>query len=265
MNDSKPLHDVVAEVFSADEPAVGDGPAAVFTRAARIRTRQRITVAAAATAIATTAVVVAGASLAAHSPGGRPVGGFDTDPAQWAAASPTSDPSTSDPATPNPTARPPRSTAGSLDIDVYATLTRLLPLDTSTEAITDPLAQLGFAAVDITDPQGTTRVQVNVELDSTAAVGPLIDCAARTLPPGTQCAAATMPSGARMLTSDGPNADGVLTVRMLQVDLLYPDGRRVFIGEWNAADEKRGAASRLTPLLTLDQLVTIATAPDWRM
>jgi hypothetical protein len=102
-----------------------------------------------------------------------------------------------------------------------------------TEAITDSLTQLGYAAVNITDLQGTTRVSVSVELDMTAAVGPLIDCTSTELPAGTQCAVITLPGAARTLTADGPNTDGVPTVRMLQVDRLYPDGRRVFVGEWH--------------------------------
>jgi hypothetical protein len=67
-----------------------------------------------------------------------------------------------------------------------------------------------------------------------------------------------------VLTSEGPNLEGPTSIRELDVDLLYPDGRRVVFGEWNAADEKRGSVTRRVPLLTLDQLVTLATAADWR-
>jgi hypothetical protein len=105
---------------------------------------------------------------------------------------------------------------------------------------------------------------VNVQLDAAAHVGQLLDCGTRQLPAGTQCDAVTQKDGTRMLTSDGPNAEGPLGIQERQVDVLYPDGRRVVIGEWNAADEYQGPVTRQTPLLTLDQLITLATAADWR-
>jgi hypothetical protein len=241
--------------------------------ASELQARRRRRAAVVATGGTAAVLLIAGGFFLRPTLGGAAVGGPGGGSATSAAALATSDPSTCAPepsqfivcSTDAPPSRPPHESVAPLDIDVFATLTRLLPLDSSTEAITDPLTQLGFAAVNITDPQGTTRISVNVELGSTAAVAPLIDCSARNLPDGTQCSVITLASGGRMLTGDGPNADGPLSIRMLQVDLLYPDGRRVYVGEWNAADEKRGAVSRSTPLLTIDQLVTLATAPDWRM
>jgi hypothetical protein len=104
---------------------------------------------------------------------------------------------------------------------------------------------------------------MNVQLDA-ARIAPLLDCGGRNLPAGTRCEAVTRADGTRMLTSDGPDAEGPASVRELQVDVLYPDGRRVVAIEWNAADEVRGPATRALPLFTLDQLVTLVTAPDWR-
>jgi hypothetical protein len=248
VNDSKPLHDVLAEVFSADEPAVGIGPAAVFTRAARIRTRQRITVALTATAIATAAVVVGAASLAVRGPARAPVAGPDSDSAHPTTAT----------ATPSPVAK--RTGPRQVDFDIQATLTRLLPLSNSIEDVKD---EPGFAAVNITDPQGTTRIEVNVDLDA-AGVESIMVCT-RTLPAGTQCNVTTQPDGAQLRTREGPNLDGPPSIRALQVALLYPDGRWVVVSEWNAVDYVSGPATRRTPLLSIDQLVTLATAPDWRM
>jgi hypothetical protein len=258
-----------------DDLATAPQPIDLADRALRAARRRRATNVGAGIAAGGVVLALAAAGLAGHGSGAMPVGGTGRNSDQWRAASATSNPAT---VNPSPFACPPsvpqctndpkfRATGpkGQIDFDVFATLTRLLPLDSSTEAITDPLTQLGFAAVNITDPQGTTRLSVNVELGMTDEVGPLIDCAAREVPAGTQCTVTTLPGGARMLASDGPNVDGLGSVRELLVDLLYPDGRRVAVGEWNAADEKRGAVSRPAPLLTLDQLVTLATAPDWLM
>jgi hypothetical protein len=150
---------------------------------------------------------------------------------------------------------------GPPDFDVFDTLRRLLPAGGS---IRDTETQAGYAGITIVDAAGTTRVDVNVQLDTAGHVEPLFDCATRHVPGGTQCTVVTRPDGTRMLTADGPDAEGPTAIEERQVDVLYPDGRRVVVIEWNAADEQRGPTTRPTPLFALNQLITLATAPDWR-
>jgi hypothetical protein len=149
---------------------------------------------------------------------------------------------------------------GPPDFDVLDTLTRLLPPGASRR---DTETQPGYAGITVVDSLGTTRIDVNVQLEA-VGVASSLDCGVRHLPAATECNVVTQADGTVMLTSEGPNIEGPTSIRELDVDVLYPDGRRVVFGEWNAADEKRGSVTRRVPLLTLDQLVTLATAPDWR-
>jgi hypothetical protein len=270
--DSNAVHDVLAEVFSAGEPISGDGPAAVFARADRIRKRQRMTgaAAAAAVAVATATVVVGTASLGvghgSGGTGGQALGGPGSGPATPSVGSTTTPAPASAKPTRDPSARP---SGGPLmdqpDFDVFATLTRLLPQGGS---IGGGSTQPGFAGLNYTDPNGSTRIEVNVQLHMSAMIGPYLDCGTRNLPAGAHCNVVTQPDGTRWLAWDGPNEEGVTSTqqrfRQREVDLLYPDGRRVVASEWNAVDPKRGTATRSTPVLTLDQLTTLVTAPDWR-
>jgi hypothetical protein len=261
MMDNNVVHDVLAEVFSADEPPSGDASAAVFARAARLSTRHRMTTAAAATAaVAVTATVVVGAASLAGGRGSAGTGGLAVGGP--AVGSPSATPSLECAATKCAEASPGRSRGGELgapDFDVYDMLTRLLPSGGTVQKVG---TQPGYAGVTVADARGTTQLDVNVQLDA-SGLGQMMDCAARHLPTGTRCNVVTQPDGTRILTSDGPNVEGPAGVER-EVDLLYPDGRRVVIAEWNAVDEKRGETTRSTPWLTIDQLTALATAPDWR-
>lgn len=255
--DNNALYEVLAEVFEAGEPTYRDGPAAVFARADRMRSRQRMTSALAVSAavVAAATVVVSTAGLSAgHGSGGT--GGL----AAGAPGGGSATPSVAHPPVP-PSERPMRAP----DFDVSATFTRLLA---SAGSIGHTSTSPGLGGgLNVRDSKGTTLFEVDVQLNMTALVGPIIDCGARNLPAGTQCNVVTRSDGSRMLTSDGPDEEGTTAARQniqqRTVDLLYPDGRRVAVTEWNAVDAKRGTVTRPTPLLTLDQLITLATAPDW--
>jgi hypothetical protein len=249
------LHDVLRSVIELDEPPVAADPVAVFARADRIRTRQRIAAVCAGIAVGGLAIGSAAVAVKASAPQGHRV----------AASPPTSPTATSASPTPSPALRP--------DVPANRMMATLLHLLPAGATVSDQSGQDGFAALVLTDARGKTRVEVNVEpnIAGGAAKGGgadelhhLFDCADRGNPPHTSCTATTLPDGTLVMTTDGPPEDnGNDRIVRRMVDTLRPDLIRIVIVEWNAVHEKTNQATRPTPLLTLAQLQAIATDPAW--
>jgi hypothetical protein len=248
------LRTALLDAVSSDEPPVGPGPAAVFTRAARVRARRRFL--AGSAGVAAVALV---AAVVVQVAGGRP----QRAPSDGVAAPPPSAvPSTGDP-------------AGGLNPvemradDVLATLRRLLP---PTVTPTEPYGQDGYAEFVLVDAAGKSKVKLNVQANF-ATDGkdgrPLIErysCETSGRPAGTTCTSGNPGGPALVIGTDGPSEDaGHDNIRLRQVDTYYPDIKlRVVIGVWNAVDVKSNTATRSEPSLTVDQLLAIAADPAWR-
>lgn len=242
------------------EPPVGDGPAAVFARAGRIRARRR-----ALAGLAGVAAVALVAAVAVQASGIRAQRGPDG----VGAASPGASSSASS-----------NAGGGRLDRDdlpaakVVANLRRLLPPGVTA---TEPSGQDGYAEFVLTDAAGSGRVKLNVQ--SRFAGGPAstlkaggddplkrFTCAGRTDPPGTVCAGSTVVAGGRAVATYGPPEDaGHNRIKLRMVDVYWPDlDVRVVVAVWNAVAVKTNAATRPEPALTEEQLLRIATDASWR-
>jgi hypothetical protein len=111
--------------------------------------------------------------------------------------------------------------------------------------------EAGYAYVVVDDGQGESFVQINVQPDMSKTEGDLFGSDAEVLADGTKVA-----------TRQGPGEKGGEGVKMSQVDTLRPDGLRVVISAFNAANQNE-AATREAPALTLAELQKIATNTLW--
>ncbi|MEW2175407.1 hypothetical protein AB0890_03615 [Streptomyces sp. NPDC005406] len=109
-----------------------------------------------------------------------------------------------------------------------------------------------YAYVVVDDGRGKSFVQINVQPDMSGVAGDLVGSDAEVLADGT-----------RVTTRQGPGEKGGAGVTMRQVDTLRPDGFRVVISAFNAANQNE-AATRENPALTLAELKKIATSKVWR-
>ncbi|MEU0555585.1 hypothetical protein [Dactylosporangium sp. NPDC006015] len=254
------LRTALQAAVEADEPPAGAGPAAVFARADRARTRQRLTMLVGGVAVL--GVAVGTAAFALDRSGGAATTAQPPAVATSAPAASAALPAASGAGSPRP----------EVPADVMlATLRRLLPAGLATS---EPDSQPGFAELILTDRAGRGKVQVNVQPNYRRAVPPgrvsgddpmdKFSCAKRQEPPGTHCVDSTLPDGTLLVLTDGPSEDAGhdrITLRM--VDVFRPDGVRIVVGTWNAVGEKTNTATRSEPPLTGQQLQAIATDPTW--
>ncbi|RAY11046.1 hypothetical protein DPM19_32605 [Actinomadura craniellae] len=117
----------------------------------------------------------------------------------------------------------------------------------------------------LADRRGTSLLSISVQNGMyQSVIG--ITCDQRRLhgPGERTCGRSSGPNGAVVHLEEGPLEidDRGATERV--VDVLYPDGRRVAIRVSNGKTLKSGPRTRPEPILALDQLLTIATAPVWR-
>ncbi|MEV4512301.1 hypothetical protein AB0K00_25465 [Dactylosporangium sp. NPDC049525] len=265
------LRTTLSQAVELDEPPVGAGPAAVFARADRTRTRQRLT--ALVSGIAVLGVAVGVAVVAADRPDGAPVAAPVPSVSAGAPSTPAWTLPAGDPSGPvRASTAPGAGRADELPGDVMlATLRRLLPAGVTAS---DPVSQRGFAELILTDPAGRGKIQINVQPNFIAGRSPgrdagsdpmdLFSCATRPSPPGTTCTATTLADGTLVVLTDGPSEDaGHDRIKLRMADIYRPDGVRVVVGTWNAVHEKTNTATRAEPPLTTQQLQAIATDPAW--
>ncbi|MER7849751.1 hypothetical protein ABTZ03_38105 [Kitasatospora sp. NPDC096077] len=105
----------------------------------------------------------------------------------------------------------------------------------------------GYANFVLDDGKGKSLVQLNVQDWSHDGTGGLFGNA-RTLPDGTKV----------VVRREGGNPG------MWTVDTLHPDGLRVVISSFNSGTQKT-PPTRKAPVLTDDQMQTIAAAPVWKL
>ncbi|MEV6924980.1 hypothetical protein AB0M46_10830 [Dactylosporangium sp. NPDC051485] len=252
------LRTALSQAVELDEPAIGTGPSAVFARADRVRTRQRLTML--VSGVAVLGVAIGAAALAVDRSGGAST----TAQAPVVVSSAPTGPG------PSPSPSPGGRRADVPGDVVLATLQRLLPAGVATS---EPFSSPGFAEVILTDPAGRGKVQVNVqphfaEPPSRRPVGDapmdLFSCAKRGMPAGTRCTESTLPDGTLVVLTDGPSEDaGHNRIKLRMADVYRPDHVRIVIGTWNAVHEKTNTATRAEPPLTVQQLQAIATDPAW--
>jgi hypothetical protein len=239
---------------AADEPPCEHGSADVFTRARRIRTRQRLTMMAAG--VATAAVVAT--VVAVVGPVGR-----SSPSHQGAAGTPTAVAPGGQP-TAN-TARVPVTDP----VEMLAVLKGLMPAGTTTSA-SEFDGQTGFASLVLHDADGQVLIEVNVTPGYGSATtlhrgdAGSFGCAARTFPTGTTCIDDQLPDGTLVVSASGPNDDPrspEVTERM--VSILTPDQVVITVGQWNDVHQKTGPKTRPTLTLSLAQMQAIALSPAW--
>ncbi|MFE3880524.1 hypothetical protein ACFXPX_39820, partial [Kitasatospora sp. NPDC059146] len=107
----------------------------------------------------------------------------------------------------------------------------------------------GYANFVLNDGKGKSMVQLNVQ-DWSGDRGDSLFGDASTLPDGT-----------KVVVRKGSDKPGV---GMWTVDTLHPDGLRVVISSFNSGTQT-SPATRKTPVLTDDQMQTIAAAPVWKL
>ncbi|MEU8078951.1 hypothetical protein AB0B31_26360 [Catellatospora citrea] len=253
------MREALRTAIETDEPPITDGPAAVFTTARRIRTRQRLVTVAAG--VATLGLLAGAVSV---------LGLGRTDDAQpavplpqvaLASASPSPSPSAAG-GCPCPTGEPAAA-------KVLAALKALLPTGS---AVSQPVSQDGFAEVVITDRLGRTKVMVNVQPAFGQAGKPgggdmrdIFTCKGRKdwAQRGTTCIERVLDDGTRIVVTEGPETTGHDRIVQRTVDLLRPDGVRVAVTAYNAVKPKGNTPTRKVPVLTLAQIEAMATSPRW--
>ncbi|MFJ8861147.1 hypothetical protein ACIRD8_22295 [Streptomyces sp. NPDC102451] len=129
-------------------------------------------------------------------------------------------------------------------------LTGLLPDGLTVKASGKQETEYAYVVVD--DGQGKSFVQINVQPGMSDVAADLFGSDAKVLADGTKVA-----------TEQGPGEKGGAGVKMRQVDTIRPDGLRVAISAFNAANQNE-AATREEPALTLAELEKIATSTVWQ-
>ncbi|MFJ7250607.1 hypothetical protein ACIQWA_39015 [Kitasatospora sp. NPDC098652] len=131
--------------------------------------------------------------------------------------------------------------------EILQNVAALLPSGlTETEAMG---SGFGYANFVLDDGKGKSMVQLNVQ-DWSGDRGDSLFGDARTLPDGT-----------KVVVRHGSDKPGV---GMWTVDTLHPDGLRVVISSFNSGTQT-SPATRKAPVLTDDQMQTIAAAPVWKL
>ncbi|MGW0898393.1 hypothetical protein ACWD0G_15555 [Streptomyces goshikiensis] len=108
----------------------------------------------------------------------------------------------------------------------------------------------GYAYLVLDDGKGKSLVQVNVQEGMGDVLG------------GHMGGAATLPDGTKVLETKQPGEKGGKGVVWWTADTLRPDGRRVVVSAFNTANQSK-PATRKDPVLTMEQLRTIALDPKW--
>ncbi|MFG2714956.1 hypothetical protein ACGFX2_31010 [Streptomyces goshikiensis] len=107
-----------------------------------------------------------------------------------------------------------------------------------------------YAYLVLDDGKGKSLVQVNVQEHMGDALG------------GHMSGATTLPDGTKVLETKQPGEKGGKGVVWWSADTLRPDGRRVVVSAFNTANQAK-PATRKEPVLTMEQLRTIALDPKW--
>ncbi|MGP3753508.1 hypothetical protein [Streptomyces sp. IBSNAI001] len=144
----------------------------------------------------------------------------------------------------------PPAPAGLSGDAILSRLTGLLPEGLTVKETGKQEAEYAYVVVD--DGQGKSFVQINVQPDMSDVAEELFGSDAEVLEDGT-----------KLVTHEGPGEKGGAGVKTREVDTIRPDGLRVVISAFNAANQNE-AASREEPALTLDQLKKIATSEVWQ-
>ncbi|MFD9501789.1 hypothetical protein [Streptomyces sp. NPDC060035] len=133
---------------------------------------------------------------------------------------------------------------------ILGKLTELLPDGLTVKASGKQETEYAYVVVD--DGKGKSFVQINVQPNMSDVEGELFGSDAKVLADGTKVTA-----------RQGPGEKGGEGVKMRQVDTIRPDGLRVVISAFNAANQNE-AATREAPALTLAELQKIATSKVWQ-
>ncbi|MFI1227067.1 MULTISPECIES: hypothetical protein [unclassified Streptomyces] len=158
----------------------------------------------------------------------------------------TEDPSP-DPSSPE--SQDPGEPAPALDYTLLMpTFRALLPQGLTVGEETDSGGE--FASVVVDDGKGRTLVQINVQPDMRDAAEDLYR------------EATTLPDGTLLATSKVPGEKGGAGVVWWTADTMRPDGMRVVVSAFNSGEQST-PATRPEPALTMDQLVALATSPQW--
>ncbi|MFI9182961.1 hypothetical protein ACIGXG_12095 [Streptomyces goshikiensis] len=132
--------------------------------------------------------------------------------------------------------------------DARAVLESLVPKSGITVASKGGGGDYAYLVLD--DGKGASLVQVNVQEQMGAALG------------GHMSGATTLPDGTKVLETKQPGEKGGKGVLWWSADTLRPDGRRVVVSAFNTGNQSR-PATRKEPVLTMEQLRTIALDPKW--
>ncbi|MGW0710816.1 hypothetical protein ACWD4G_33505 [Streptomyces sp. NPDC002643] len=132
---------------------------------------------------------------------------------------------------------------------IQKTLLELLP--DGVDVVTKGGQETDFAYVVLDDGKGKSLVQINVQPGMGDVAGELFGAGAETLPDGTKVA-----------SRQGPGEKGGAGVVMWTVDTLRTDGLRVVVSAFNSGAQHT-AATRDTPVLTMEQLKAVATSEKW--
>ncbi|MFD5549757.1 hypothetical protein ACWC98_18230 [Streptomyces goshikiensis] len=132
--------------------------------------------------------------------------------------------------------------------DARAVLESLVPKSGITVASKGGGGDYAYLVLD--DGKGASLVQVNVQEQMGAVLG------------GHMSGATTLPDGTKVLETKQPGEKGGKGVLWWSADTLRPDGRRVVVSAFNTGNQSK-PATRKEPVLTMEQLRTIALDPKW--
>ncbi|MDI2130805.1 hypothetical protein [Yinghuangia seranimata] len=142
-------------------------------------------------------------------------------------------------------------------VKILELLKSMLPPNTR---ITSPVSQPGFGSFIADDGRGESDVEINVQNGMGNVAGDLTSCATRGLD-AKACTVTTLPDGSTLVLIKQLNEKGGKAV-VWTADMVTTAGFRVVVSAVNAPGQA-APVSRPEPLLSLDQLKTIALDPRW--
>lgn len=151
---------------------------------------------------------------------------------------------------PAPTPTPTPSPAPRLDYStLMPTFLKLLPDDVTVVRQQHADGE-EYAEVVVDDGEGESLVGINVQRDMRDVGGDLYG------------SAETLPDGTLLAVRQEPGEKGGAGVVQWTADSMRPDGMRVVVMAFNAAQQS-AAATRSEPALSIDELKALVTSPEW--
>lgn len=112
---------------------------------------------------------------------------------------------------------------------------------------------------------GAISVGLNRVEPGSPAAREAVTCPDKVYVPHDSCTTSRLSDGSMLMLFQGHEyPDRRVDTKLWRAELITPEGEQVSVMEWNAEAEKDAPVTRAEPPLSLEELRTVATAPQWR-